>query len=241
MATEAELAALDNLDNLDNPIWHSLTTRHARFAVGDGLARRFDPAIGPLAGMREQSAEAYRALGALFSPKEFAILFLEAEPELPDGWRMHLRSTIDQMVCKALPAAPDGRFVFERLGAEDVPEMLELTRLTEPGPFRQRTHELGRFLGIREAGRLAAMAGERLALPGLTEVSAVCTHPDYRGRGYAAALVTAVARAIDERGETPFLTVLTSNTAAIRVYESIGFKLRRRLHLAVAFPPEETA
>jgi predicted GNAT family acetyltransferase len=205
--------------------------------MGDGLARRFDFEIGPLAGMREQSAEAYCALGELFSPNEFAILFLDSEPELPAGWRMHLQSTIDQMVCEALPVALEGRFAFERLGVADIPEMLELTRLTEPGPFRQRTSELGGFLGIREDGRLAAMAGQRLAVPGLAEISAVCTHPDFRGRGYAAGLVTAVARAIAERGETPFLTVLTSNIAAIRVYESIGFRLRRRLHLAVAFPP----
>jgi ribosomal protein S18 acetylase RimI-like enzyme len=224
-------------DALDNPIWHSLRTTHARFAVGDGLALRFDPEIGPLAGMREQSPEAYRTLGALFSPKEFAILFLDSAPELPTGWRVHLQSTINQMVCEALPAAPNGPFVFEHLGATDVSGMLELTGLTEPGPFRTRTYELGGFLGIHEAGRLAAMAGQRLALPGFTEISAVCTHPDFRGRGYAAALVSVVARAINERGDTPFLTVLQSNVAAIRVYESIGFRLRRTLHLAVAFPP----
>lgn len=224
------------LDNLDNPIWNSLTTLHARFAVGDGLARRFDSEIGPLAGIKEQSPEAYGALGELFSPEEFAVLFLDTAPELPPGWRVHMHVPMSQMICEGRPAAPEGHHFFEPLGVGDVPEMLELTKLTEPGPFRKRTFELGGFLGIREAGRLAAMTGQRLALPEFTEVSAVCTHPDFRGRGYAAALVAAVAGTIHERGERPILHVLTEN-AAVRVYQSVGFTLRRTLHLAVVFPP----
>jgi ribosomal protein S18 acetylase RimI-like enzyme len=231
MATEAEFRALDN------PIWHSLTTRHGRFGQGDGLARRFEPGIGPLAGMRVQSEEAYRALGDLLSPGEAAALFLESAPELPAGWRSVRHEPMDQMICGAAPEARDGGFRFQELGAGDVPEMLELTALTEPGPFRPRTYDLGGFLGIREDGRLAAMAGQRLALPAFTEVSAVCTHPDSRGRGYGLALVGAVARAITARGEKPILHVLPTNTGAIRVYEAAGFTRRRTLHLAVVIPP----
>jgi predicted GNAT family acetyltransferase len=231
MATEAEFKALDN------PIWHSLTTHHARFGQGDGLARRFEPGIGPLAGMMEQSAEAYRALGDLLSPGEVAALFLDSAPELPAGWRSVRHEPLDQMICKATPEARDGEFRFQALGSDDVAEMLELTALTEPGPFRPRTYDLGGFLGIRENGRLAAMAGQRLALPGFTEVSAVCTHPDFRGQGYGLALVDAVARAILARGETPILHVLPANTGAKRVYEAAGFTRRRMLHLAVVSPP----
>ncbi len=231
MATEA------SFPQLDNPIWHSLTSRHSRFAEGGGLARRFETEIGPLAGIKDQKAEAYRALGELLLPGEFAVLFLDSTPELPAGWRLHMHLALDQMVCDGRPSPPDGSFSFEKLGADDVPEMLELAALTEPGPFRQQTWELGGFLGIREAGRLAAMAGRRLALPGFVEVSAVCTHPDFRGRGYAAALVAAVAGAIFEQGETPILHVLPTNTGAIRVYESVGFIWRRTLDLAVVFPP----
>src|SRR5580658_5427623 len=107
MATEAEFAALNN------PIWHSLTTLHARFAVGDGLARRFDAEIGPLAGMREQSPEAYRALGDLFSPGEAAALFLDVPPELPPGWRFQRHVPMDQMICEARPAAPERHLCFQ--------------------------------------------------------------------------------------------------------------------------------
>jgi ribosomal protein S18 acetylase RimI-like enzyme len=222
---------------LDNPIWHSLATCHARFAIGRGLARRFDPQIGPLAGIREQSPEAYCALDELLLPNEFAVLFLDSAPMAPPGWRVQMHLSVDQMVCEGPPSAPEGSFPMQALGSSDVQEMLELTALTEPGPFRARTVELGGFLGIRHADRLAAMAGERLALPGFIEVSAVCTHPDFRGKGYSAALVTAVARSIQERGETPILHVLPTNAAAIRVYQAVGFTLRRRLHLAVVSPP----
>jgi GNAT superfamily N-acetyltransferase len=222
---------------LDNPIWHSLINHHAGFAEGLGMARRFDPAIGPLSGMKDQSPEAYGALGELLPPSEFAVLFLDSAPDLPSGWRMHMHLLLDQMVCEGRPKVPEGSFTLETLGTDDAPEMLELATLTEPGPFRQRTWELGGFQGIRKDGRLAAMAGRRLALPGFIEVSAVCTHPDFRGRGYAAALVASVAGAIYEQGEMPILHVLPTNTGAIRVYEPVGFARRRTFDLAVVFPP----
>jgi predicted GNAT family acetyltransferase len=119
------------------------------------------------------------------------------------------------------------------LSAPDVPEMLELTALTKPGPFNRRTHELGTYLGIRRDGRLVAMAGERLKVPGYTEVSAVCTHPDHAGHGYARILMTEVMRRICYRGETPFLHVREDNVRAIELYKRLGFKQRVLSHLAV--------
>lgn len=222
---------------LDNPIWNALLTRQAQYAEGDELAKRFLPEIGPLAGLREQSPDAYRSLGQLLKPGEPVALFLDAEPQLPQDWQMILHKSIVQMVCTNPPVAPErseNDIPFEPLGAADIPAMLELTALTEPGPFRPRTCELGGFIGIRQQDRLAAMAGQRLAPPGYTEVSAVCTHPDFRGRGYAHLLVAEVVRRIQASGETPFLTAYEHNTGAIRVYQAVGFELRRTLHVAVA-------
>jgi predicted GNAT family acetyltransferase len=122
---------------------------------------------------------------------------------------------------------------IEPLSAADAAEMVALATLTQPGPFRIRTHELGAFSGIRHDGRLVAMAGERMKLDGYTEVSGVCTHPDFRGRGYGAALSHAVAARIRDRGETPFLHARAANTAAISLYESLGFKLRRDMTVTV--------
>ena len=129
--------------------------------------------------------------------------------------------------------AANGHAGFVELGTPDSPEMIELTALTKPGPFGTRTHELGTYLGIRKDGKLVAMAGERLKVPGHTEVSAVCTHPEHTGKGYAAALMTEVMRRIRERGETPFLHVRQDNTRAIGVYKRLGFRERKLGHFAV--------
>jgi ribosomal protein S18 acetylase RimI-like enzyme len=141
-----------------------------------------------------------------------------------------------QLVDDGVAAAPDAEAV--PLGAADVPEMLDLVARTQPGPFLPRTVELGTYLGIRRQGALVAMAGERLHPPGWTEISAVCTDPDHRGQGLAARLVLAVAAGIKERGETPFLHTAARNTNAIRLYESLGFRLRRTTKFMAARVPE---
>ena len=119
------------------------------------------------------------------------------------------------------------------LGAADVPAMMELTKLTNPGPFALRAHELGTFLGIRIDGRLVAMAGERMKPAEYTEITAVCVHPDHRGRGYAQSLLGAVARRISARGEIPFLHVFSDNDSAIALYRRQGMEIRRRICVTV--------
>jgi len=226
---------------LDNPIWSSLDADHAHLAVGAEsglrLARRYRSDIGPLSGFREPSSEAYADLAAIVPEGDIAVLFLEEAARVPAGWELVRDGRLVQMICRSVPDAPKVAEQIVRLGAADFPEMLELTKLTEPGPFRERTGELGGFLGIRVDGRLAAMAGRRLAPTGFAEVSAVCTHPEFRGRGFALALVAAVARDIHSDGRVPFLTSFEANVGAIRVYEQAGFELRRRFELAVLRPP----
>lgn len=128
---------------------------------------------------------------------------------------------------------PEDEAVIINLTNADAPEMQALAALTKPGPFLPRTHELGQFIGIRENGALVAMAGERMKLPGFTEVSAVCTHPDFRGRGMAGRLTRIVAARICARGETPFLHAFGGNANAIRLYESLGFELRSKMFITV--------
>lgn len=221
---------------LDHAIWHALTSVHASFAQGDGLAKRYPIEMSPLAAVRVQSREAYNALGELLGENDAAVLFLDEPPRPPEGWRL-TASLMEQMVCIAPPEVIQQDYGIEELKPEDVPEMKVLAELTEPGPFRRRTIDFGGYRGIRDADCLVAMTGQRLSLTGFTEVSAVCTHPDYRGRGYGNALVSAVARGIFARGETPFLGVRQDNAVAIRLYERLGFKVRRTLHLAVLKRP----
>lgn len=148
---------------------------------------------------------------------------VEGQP--PDGWEIVARGAGVQLVDDGVAARPDDEAV--PLTAADVPEMLALVEQTKPGPFLPRTIDMGTYLGIRRDGRLVAMAGERLRPPGWTEISAVCTAPDYRGRGLSTRLVHAVAHGIRQRGETPFLHAAATNTNAIRLYQSLGFRLRR--------------
>lgn len=220
---------------LDNPIWSALTTDHAELAVGDGEARRYPEEIGPLAGMREPSEAAWSAMAELAGPLGVVGMFFRQAPRIPEGWTPVLRGALVQMVAeepKPVAIAEPPGVTLRKLAAEDAVAMVELATLTEPGPFRLRTMELGTFFGILEGERLLAMAGKRMHVPGYVEVSAVCTHPEARGRGYARLLMSCVMEEIAAAGRRPFLHALASNTGAIRVYEDLGFRVRRTLEVA---------
>jgi GNAT superfamily N-acetyltransferase len=215
---------------LDNPIWNALSTEQAYLAQGTPMAMRFPKDLAPFAAMPNQSAAAYRALEQTLAG-EVAALFLDTPPILPPDWSMVHSGEMYQMLFDA-PLLPEPDHPVRKLSQPDIPEILALTKLTEPGPFLSRTIELGDYYGIFESGSLAAMAGERLHLTGYTEVSAVCTHPDFRGRGYSHALMATVMRGILNRGETPFLHVRKENPA-VHLYRKLGFQVRAELHLAV--------
>jgi ribosomal protein S18 acetylase RimI-like enzyme len=217
---------------LDRPIWSALTTRQQDLAEGGALARRYPTAITPFADMADMSAESFAALGELLSGSDIAVLFTPDPVVVPDGFKISLADTGEQLIGTPAETAISGVEIVT-LGAADVAEMIELTELTKPGPFYARTHELGTFLGIRIDGKLVAMTGERMKPANYTEMTAVCVHPDYRGRGYAQALLGAVGRQIVARGEIPFLHVFTNNISAIALYQRQGMKIRRRLHVTV--------
>lgn len=211
---------------LNNPIWTALTTRQTQFAEGDDLARRYPVEVTALAALKSPTPEAFESL-ARITRGDIAALFFHDPVTIPVGWKTIHTANLVQMICESPRLVRDENAApIEELTAADTNEMVALTKLTNPGPFGTRTQELGLYLGIRQHGRLAAMAGERQRLPGYTEVSAVCTHPDFQGRGYARILISAVAGQIIKRGETPFLHVREDNVGAIRVYEKLGFKTR---------------
>lgn len=209
---------------LDRPVWDALSRRQRHLAVGSDRALRFAPDIGPLAAAADDSAESMRALSNLIAEHGSVVLLQVGKSPLPPRTIVEMTAPGVQMIAKALvPLEPTGRIV--RLTEADAPEMLVLATLTKPGPFDTRTHELGGFWGVKENGKLLAMAGERMKLDGFTEVSGVCTHPEARGRGYAGQLSRIVATQIMRRGETPILHAFASNTAAIGLYEALGFVL----------------
>lgn len=227
---------------LDNIIWKALTTRQAEFAESLNQAHRFTPEVSPLAAFREPTPEGYELLAGLVGVGETTGLFLERPYQPQAGWSFVAGAPMPEMVYAAglRPADSGGPLSPHKqdpevveLGDADSPEMMALTALTKPGPFGKRTHELGTYLGIRRDGNLVAMAGERLKIPGYTEVSAVCTHPEHTGHGYARILMAEVMRRICSRGETPLLHVRGDNARAIALYERLGFRQRVLLHFAV--------
>ena len=225
---------------LDNPIWNALTTEQSYLSAGDERARAFHPEVSVLAGVRERSADAWHSLARLAGGRTLGN-FMVAEPGAAPGFEQVLSTPLLQMVHDGdVPATSNAARILA-MSAADVQEMAALVELTKPGPFSARTIEMGTYLGIREGGRLAAMAGERLQLPGYIEVSAVCTHPESTGKGYAAALMSVLIAGIRSRGKTPFLHVRPDNAGAIALYRRLGFSDRKLLHLLVLRPQEASA
>jgi ribosomal protein S18 acetylase RimI-like enzyme len=217
---------------LDYPIWAALTTRQALLAEGGALARRFPSDIAPFAALKDNSPESFAALRALLPDGESrAVLFTPEPLSPPADFEVAMISTGEQMIGTPADVPPSVPLVT--LGAGDVPAMIELVELTKPGPFAKRTHTLGTFLGIKIDGRLVAMTGERMKPANYTEMTAVCVHPDHRGRGYAQMLLSAVSRQIAVRGEIPFLHVFSDNNSAIALYRRQGMEIRRRMHVTV--------
>jgi predicted GNAT family acetyltransferase len=218
---------------LDRPVWNSLASAMEPLGLGGPLARRFRRDVNLFASARDDSPEALAALADLVQPGE-QVFVLQVPPIVVPPGCVAVKQALGVQMVATRSLRGEGPFDgVQALGEADAPEMLALARLTEPGPFLERTHTMGRFVGVRIDGRLAAMAGERMHLPGYTEVSGVCTHPDFRGRGLARTLSAAVAVAIEGRGERPFLHAWRSNQAAIALYESLGFALRTEVNVAV--------
>jgi predicted GNAT family acetyltransferase len=224
---------------LDNCIWQALTTRQAQFAESFEQARRFVREVTSLCAFAEPSPQGYAALGELVGVRGTAAVFLDNAYEARPGWEPVAGAPLLEMVCdngRQVPSDSVPETITPqilRLGPQDAAEMVELATLTRPGPFGLRTHELGTYVGIRCEGKLVAMAGERLKVPGYTEVSAVCTHPYHTGKGYARGLMEEIMQGIGERGEISFLHVRQDNVRAVALYERLGFRTRSTVHYAV--------
>ena len=212
---------------LDRPIWSALATRQAHFDPIGKTARRFPADVSPFVAARDNSAGALAAVAELIPAGDDISLVEHAAPPPPPGIAASTAPVL-QMTAREITGG-GASFEIEALGESDAAEMLALATLTKPGPFRPRTHTLGRFLGVRDGGRLIAMAGERLHVDGFHEISAVCTHPDYRGRGLGAAFMRAVGARMLSEDDTPFLHTYAANTGAIALYRRLGFEVRSEI------------
>ncbi|RFA20584.1 GNAT family N-acetyltransferase [Subtercola boreus] len=212
---------------LDDPIRSALTSRHALLATADGTALRYPPDVAPFGSMPPRpTSDDWAALARLTTDDDPSAMFVPAGFAVPSGWVTHLSLGLTQLTDDRVEASGPRGWDIVDLGDDQVEEMLELTALTRPGPFLPRTLLFGGYVGIRQRGTLVAMAGRRLSMPGWVEVSAVCTHPDARGHGFARRLITEVVRGIRADGDRAFLHVAHGNPAQ-GVYEAMGFTVRR--------------
>jgi ribosomal protein S18 acetylase RimI-like enzyme len=219
---------------LDNPVYAALSSAHARFAQTCGHALRYPADVVPFFALPSApSPEDWRCAIEVVPPGTYAAI-VHGRADVPQTWKTLQEFEVVQMIGQRVKGVDAPQAI--PLRAHDVPEMLELVRKTDPGPFLDRTIELGDYVGIRHDSQLVAMAGERLHLDGWTEISAVCTAPTHRGHGMASRLVGALIAGIQRRSERAFLHVLTTNANAIRLYEELGFRVRRPLTISVLTP-----
>ena len=221
------------LNPLDNPVWHALNQGESHLNLGNSITGFFPAAISPFAGLPEWTEPMQKTLAdQLPADRSFSVMV--AQPvSFIDRWETRFSTTLHQMIVNKLIPVSSGHFDCRTLNASHIDEMLSLTAITRPGPFLERTYEFGNYYGVFEAEKLVAMAGERLHLTDYSEISAVCTHPEYTGRGYAAYLVSLIASQIIEKGKTPFLHVKQDNHPAISLYQRLGFVHRSDMYFAV--------
>src|SRR5262245_39541394 len=214
------------LEPLDNIMWNCLSGPHAKFASGRGELRRYAPGFSPIVGCRDPARPDFATL-ALHCEIGDSFYFDIWSGAAPRGWRIEKEATMFKMVWDAPSPATDAAPDAVPLQPEHAPQAVELAKLTNPGPFGIRTPELGEYFGYFEEGRLIAMAGERLCAGDLHEVSGICTHPDFQGKGLAKKLTLKLVRRQLSRGKRPFLHVMSHNHSARALYEKLGFRIYR--------------
>ena len=218
---------------LDNPVFASLTSHHTALAAIAGGAARYPADVAPFVGVAAGDARAALAVEALVTHGEL-VIFVGAAPALSNAWRIEHSGPIAQMIRRTQLEVPDGPATIELAQEKHIADMLALTALVYPHYFRPRTIAMGRYFGIYDGDRLAAMAGQRMHCEGHREISAVCTHPDYLGRGYARRLIALLTNAILDDGELPFLHFSHDNVRAKALYERLGYAFRSDIALLVA-------
>jgi ribosomal protein S18 acetylase RimI-like enzyme len=230
-------AAMEHI--LDNPVWHALTGPHASLAIGSGRARHYPRDVTPFSAVEHTGDDAFADLALHLPANTEARLFRPVREPVPAGWRELDCFPMLQMIAERIDG--DEPAPASALGEADSSDMLDLVAISKPGPFEARTWILGTYLGIRDNGRLMAMAGIRMRVAGFDELSAICVHPEARGRGYAARLTRQLARAVLSEGRRPFLHVRPDNIAALSLYRSLGFTTRREIVVTWRKPANDRA
>ena len=222
---------------LDNPIWEGLNTGNKHLASGNECVKYFPSRVTTFAGFRDFDAEEFQLLYNMLPQGSVRATFIPYHIDVPAPWQslpgLEIYQMIDNGHITQIGSNDMSDDMIVLLTNKDIPAMLNLTRLTNPGPFNERTIEFGNFFGIFSGNELVAMAGQRLQVHEYSEISAVCTHPDHQGLGYARRLLLHQMKIIRGEGRKPMLHVKTDNKAAVSLYESLGFEIRRKLEVII--------
>ncbi|HLO79930.1 MAG TPA: GNAT family N-acetyltransferase [Chitinophagaceae bacterium] len=221
------------MHELSNPAWESLCSRQKQFNQGDEEVRFYPENVSPFIALKNWDEQDIQTLIERELPDRSFSMVVEKQVQLPPSFDIIFAIPLYQMVCTDLKRSTKNGVEIQNLSYDHVPQMLELTAMTRPGPFYERTIDFGNYIGIFEKEKLVAMAGERMKLSGYTEVSAICTHPDHLGKGYASMLFSKASERIVDEGNKPFLHVKKDNAGAIRIYEKFGYNIRSEMFFTV--------
>ncbi len=225
--------ATDMQHILNNPIYNGLLTGNSHLAQGSGVVKYFPKEISPFAGLEKLDEPSFSQLAAMLPYERVVACITAAVPAISPEWKILKQEVILQMTGEHVLQPNAHTSGIMPLNNTHVPQMLALTKLTNPGPFLERTIEFGHYQGLFDGPQLVAMAGYRLHAGHFVEISAVCTHPHYLGKGYAAGLMLYLAQTIMAKGNTPFLHVRADNERAIGLYKNIGFAIRSEMNLNI--------
>lgn len=221
---------------LDNVTWNALNTGNRNLSQGNENVKFFNEDVSPFIGMPEITNKNFKTLHAFCYTTRRFNLFIGKEIIIPNDWKIIRKSNIWQMVCRHQIDKISTQNIIQPLTQHHVEEMVTLTQYTHPGPFEKETILFGHYEGIFENNKLIAMAGQRMFPQPYAEISAVCTHPDFRGKGLAANLIQSQIRRMQSIAVTPFLHVLSENTTAIKLYEKLGFEKRKEFFVYTIEP-----
>ena len=218
---------------LDNPVWEALSSKQSNFNIGNKVLKYFPKNVAPFAGLKNWDEKDVHELTDHIPADRFFSIMIAKKVTLPASFEILFTIPLYQMYCPLLKPFKNPEIAIRKLTNDDIAMMLELTGLTKPGPFFERTIDFGNYIGIFNKDQLVAMAGDRLSLNGYTEVSAICTHPNHLGKGFASYLLSNAAERIIEESNIPFLHVKTDNLRAIEVYKKLGFEIRADVYFTI--------